>query len=264
MEKENTHILFDGEKILISPNLGRIFDFLIGIEKETEGLLGTRHQLYSAKKTIHELLNFATHLLEKYPEEKNLKAGNFFDEDITKIAEKLEHIQITRSEMIVLFASLDTLMALNAVYDLSSVDETTIRRYLMDTKKTKKFLNDFIFTRKNPFYRDNINRFSTTSNSNLRHLRNALTHFFSVRGFVLTDQSMDEKARRIEKKIKNINCLSPIELNELIKGAFRLLLIKWNDDFIADKKLFEEKIKSVKTVVERDGAILVYDKDLNI
>ncbi len=264
--QEQTHIVFDGKKVLVSPNLMPVFSFLVHIENEILGLLGVRHQLESARKGILGSLKLIVHLMEKYPIEKdNLKIESFYEEDPQLLAEKLSYVQITRSEMIVLFSNLETIMALNAIYELNSVDETLIRNRLMDQKYVKKFLNEYVLNLRNPFYRENIVRLKFVTNKDIRDLRNSLTHFFSVRGLVLADESQAELARKMEGKLKNkINFISPKEMYELLGGVYKLLLIRWNDDYVQGINDFNERIHNVRAVIERDGAMLVYTKDLKV
>jgi hypothetical protein len=260
----NTHIVFDGKKILISENLAPIFNFLVHIENEIRGLLGVRHQLESARKGLSGTLKMIKYLMEKYPEEQDgLKIDVFFEENPIGIADKLNFVQITRSEMIVLFANLETIMALNAIYELNTIDETSIIRKLMDKKYTKKFIRDYLLNIKNPFYRDNQDYLKFIQNSDIRDLRNSLAHFFSVKGITLTDEVNEDLGRKMEHKLNNkIKCLSPREMYELMQGAYTLMIIKWDKDFKENPKDFAERIDKVKQVVERDGAILVYTKDL--
>jgi hypothetical protein len=261
---EPTHIFFDGEKVFISKNLHNVFDFLVKIEKEIQGMLNMREQLETARNTISGFAKLSKLLLEKYPNNQDLKIENFFDEDPNLSIDKLDYVQISRSEMIVLFANLETMMSLKFIYDLPSVDDAVIRRALMDKKRVKKFIGNYIFNEKNPFYRDNINRFKTTSNSNLRDLRNSLTHFFSVKGFAISDKSMDIKARQLEKKFPNkVTFISPHEFNELLSGVFKLLLIEWDNDSRNHPEDFKMRIGCVSRVIEAEGPKLIYDYQLD-
>ena len=50
MEEENTHIIFDGKRVVVSPNLQQVFFFLCGIGEEIDSIFGFDKKLESIKK----------------------------------------------------------------------------------------------------------------------------------------------------------------------------------------------------------------------
>ncbi|OGF22469.1 hypothetical protein A2Y83_00110 [Candidatus Falkowbacteria bacterium RBG_13_39_14] len=108
------------------------------------------------------------------------------------------------------------------------------------------------------------------TSDDLRRLRNSLTHFFSVsQGLGISYPLLDEKSRRLEKATKfKAKFISPEDLLEILKGAAKLIIIKWstdcNDCLIKKSDEFKEKILAVKSIVEKSGAIVVKNEQINI
>ncbi len=77
MNNNSTHLVFDGKKIIISPDLTDIFSFLIEIEKEVECLLEFEKKLKNIRFSYMEILNFAQ-FLENKLKENNIDCNTTF------------------------------------------------------------------------------------------------------------------------------------------------------------------------------------------
>lgn len=268
-QQEGSHLLMNGLSMIISPDIVPVFTFLMEIEKEIESLLGFNKKLDGIKDSYLEMVAFVQFLSNKL-KENHIDFSFNFKEHPEKIADKLGfHIPL-RSQMIVLFASLDVLFNLHTVYENETCDNDKLRDLTMNTDNTKKFLNCFLLNEDNQYYKDNKIRLSKIDSGKLRNLRNSLTHFFSTAGgLFITPELLREKATSFEKTLKqnkhgNIVSISPDDLHELVKSANILQMRKWSDDFKNSSADFKRKIQFVIDVVKREGAIVVLDKDTNI
>src|SRR3989344_3476314 len=106
MTEESTHLIFDGKKMVISPDIMPVFSFLIEIEKEIESFLGFNKKLDDIKDSHLEMINFVQFLSNKL-KENNVDFQYKFKEHPEKFADKLDFHVPLRSQVIVLFASLD-------------------------------------------------------------------------------------------------------------------------------------------------------------
>lgn len=268
-QQKSTHLFFDGEKIIISPDIMPVFTFLMEIEKEIKNILEFNAKLDSIKESHLEMMNFVV-FLSDIIKKNNLDFKYNFKEHPEKIADKLTFSFPVRSQMIVLFASLEVIYSLHTAYDKETDNQDELRRNTMDNNNLKKFVNSFMLTDQNEYYKKNKVRFSKLDSTKIRDLRNSLTHFFSLSGglFVIPE-ILKEKAQGLEKILKqnkhgDIVSISPIDLNELIKSANILRMKEWSNDFQNDSVDFKRKIQFVINIVKKEGAIIVLEKDLNI
>ena len=202
--------------------------------------------------------------------ENNIDFRYTFKEHPEKFADKLNfHIPL-RSQVIVLFASLDVLFNLHMAYENETDNDDILRELTMDTNNTKNFLNIFLLNKENQYYKSN-KRLLKIDSTKLRNLRNSLTHFFSIGqgGLSLVPSLLDEKARKLENILKQnkqggVVFISPEDLYGLIKDANVLRMKKWSEDFKNNSNDFKRKMNFVIDLVKREGAIIVLNKDLNI
>ncbi|MCX6722709.1 MAG: hypothetical protein NT094_01415 [Candidatus Staskawiczbacteria bacterium] len=270
MTKESTHLVFDGKKIMISHDMVPVFSFLMEIEKEIDSLLGFNKKLNGIRESHLEMINFVGFLSNKL-KENNIDFKYNFKEHPNKIAEKLDfHIPL-RSQTIVLFASLDVLFNLHMAYENETDDDNVLKKLTMDNDNIKSFLNIFLLAEENHYYKTNKTRLSKIDSTKLRDLRNSLTHFFSIGhgGLSLAPSLLDEKARKLENILKqqkkgNVVFMSQDDLYELIKSANHLQMKKWSDNFQENNVNFKRKMNFVISLVKREGAVIMLNKDLNI
>lgn len=246
-----------------------VFNFLMEIEKEVESLLGFSKKLSSISEGYIDLINFVKFLNDKL-RENSIDYQYTFKQNPEKFVEEFKSHLPLRSQMIVLFSSLDVLFNLHMSYEYLTSDEDRLRELTMNQDNTKKFLNRFILNDDNSYYKDNKERLSKIDSSKLRGLRNSLTHFFSIGhgGLSLAPDILDDRARKLESIFKqnkngNVVFVSPKDLYGLIKEANLLRMKKWDEDFNKDRDNFKKKISFVIDLVKREGAVLVFNKDLN-
>lgn len=263
MKEESTHLVFDGKSMVVSPDIIPVFSFLMEIEKEIDSLLGVNNKITSIRENYLEMISFVEFLSNKL-KENDIDFEFTFKESPDKIADKLNfHIPL-RSQTIVLFASLEVLFSLHMAYENETDNEINLRRLIMDTDNTKKFLNTFILNEENEYYKNNRARFSKIDSTKLRNLRNSLTHFFSIGhgGLSLSPDLLSKEARSFENILKqnkkgHIVFVSPEDLYGLIKGANMLRMKKWSEDFHANSKEFKRRMNFVIGLVKKEGAVIL-------
>lgn len=269
MEDQSTHFIFDGRKVVISPDLVPILKFLQEIEKEIESFLGIEKRLKSILKQFEEIINLMEVLSQKI-KENSLDFNFTFFENPSGIVDKLKFNRPIRSEMIILFANLETLFCLFTAYENKISNEKAIRDLTMNDDAIKSFLRNFCLTEHNEWGQKNPQRLKRITINDIRKLRNSLTHFFSVhKGLGISYPTLDDKTRKLEKLIKfKSNFISPEDLYGIIKGAAMLIIKRWDEDCrqsMAKKSNdFKEKILCVKEVIANRGAVVVNNNQINI
>jgi hypothetical protein len=270
MSLNNTHIKFNENKIEITPDIVLIFTFLMEIEKEISDFIGFNEKIGSLKENYLELLNFTTFLSNKLVE-NNIDFKYSLKEDLQEVAQKFNYSTPIRSQVIVLFTSLDVLFNLHMAYEIETVDEDELRKLTMDTKQTKKFINDFLLTENNQFYKDNKIRLSKIDSGKIKELRNSLVHFFSIgqSGLSLISSKFDAEGRKFERIFKqnkkgNIIFISPEDLYGLIKSATLLRVAKWSEDCYNDNTAFKNKIRFTNELITKKGAVIIPSKQLTM
>lgn len=269
MQTQNTHFIFDGSKVMISPNLREVIIFLQEIEKEIEDFINFDKKLNSIKKQHLETIKLVEVLAGKL-KENSIDFKFTFSEPPATIADKLKIDRPIRSEMIILFANLETLFCLNIAYENKTSDEKEIIKKAMNQGNVKSFINEFCLNSKNEWCKHNQERLKHISADDLRKLRNSLTHFFSVaQGLGISYSMLDEKSRKLEKATKyKAKFVSPEDLYEIIKGAAKLMIVKWSTDcnncLTKNSDEFKDKILAVKSIVEKSGAIVIKNNQINI
>lgn len=267
-QKEKTHLIFDGEKVVISSDLVGVFQFLMEIDKEVESFLGFEKKLGSIRKQYLETINLIQFLAKKL-QDNNIDFKFDLSEKPETIADKLKLHLPTRSQMIVLFSSLETLFCLNIAYQNKTDNDNSIRKAAMDSKVVKKFLNSYCLTDKNEWYKENKERFHVSAKQ-LRDFRNSLIHFFSVSSDIsIVPSVLASKARKLEKLLKekgkkNVAFISPEDLHSLVGKAAMLMVKEWSNDSLHDPIEFKERVLSVESVIKKNGVILVENKQLNL
>jgi len=269
MESKSTHFIFDGEKIIISPNLRPIVDFLQEIEKEIESFLGFNKKLESIRKQHLETLKLVE-ILAKKLKENSIDFSFTLSEQPASIADKLRLYRPIRSEMIVLFAYLETLIRLNFAYENKIDDGEKIRKLTLNQSVWKSFYNNFCLTENNPWGQQNLERLKHINAQDLKYLRNSLTHFFSVdKCLGVSYAILDTKSRKLEQKTNfKAKFISPEDLYEIIRGSALLMIKKWNDDCrksLASNSIeFKERILTVNSLIKKSGPVIIKNKQVNI
>ncbi len=255
MEK-HTNIRIDGKSIVISPDLTGIFNFIMNIDEEVKNFLSFCDKLKDIGEQYLELMDFAKRQAEML-NKHSIKCDFQFKEDPSSIANKLTLIPPLRSQMIVLFAYLETLRVLWTAYDIGTDDEQQLRNASDDA--IDSFIETFCLSKENSWYKNNSKRGGKIGKKDLRYLRNSLTHSFSLsKSNLALVGSFDEKADDLRKKTNNIfQAISPMDLYEICVSAFLLILEKWNDDCRSDE--FQKKIEHVKKLIKVKAPIEIHN-----
>jgi len=269
MENKSVQFIFDGDKVIISPNLIPIIKFLEEIEKEIETFLKFDKKLETIKKQYTEIVGLIRELGKKI-KENSIDFKYTLSEDPSTIVDKLSISRPIRSEIIILFAYLEVLLCLNIAYENKISNQKTIINKTMDKKIITSFYNDFCLNKENEWGQRNPERLKNITADNLRKLRNSLTHFFAVdRDIFLSYAILDTKSRKLEK-ITNfkVKFVSPEDLYEIIRGAGILMIKKWDSDYkeslTENSEDFKEKILSALDIVKTYAPVIVKEGEINI
>jgi hypothetical protein len=269
MKNRSTHFIFDGNEIVISHDLRPIIVFLQEIEKEIENFLGFEKKLESIRKQYKETIELVQVLAKKL-KENSIDFKFTLSEHPATIADKLVMNGPIRSEIIVLFANLETLLCLNIAYENKTSDKDIIREKAKDRKVIKAFYDDFCLNQENEWSKKNPERLKQITADDLRKLRNSLTHFFSTdKAISIAHTTLDDKSRKLEQATNfKIKFISPEDLYEIIKGAAILMIKKWSDDCIDSlnrhSNEFKEKILSINKIIEDHGVEIIKNDQINI
>ncbi len=269
MENKSTHFIFDGEKIMVSSDVMPIVNFLSEIEKEIRTVLDFEKKLESIMKQYEETVEFIE-LLSTKLKENSIDFKFTFTEHPSEIIKKLKIDRPIRSEMVMLFANLETLLRLNFAYDNKISDGDEIRKLAIKEEAWLPFYNNFCLNVNNEWVKNNQGRAEHITVQDLRYLRNSLTHFFSVdKGIGLSYAVLDQKSRRLEEMTNFMaKFISPEDMYEIIKSAAKLIIEKWDKDcresFKNNSSDFKDKILCVKNLVHNSGIIIVKNEDIKI
>lgn len=268
---ENTHVVYDGKQIVISPNLVEIFNFLSNVGKEIEDLLSLENKLVNIQKGYNDLLNFTTIIIKKVEENKIDFSSELTMKDIENSLKMFHGFNLPiRSIMIVLFSYIEVLYCINIAYLNQISDTSSIIQFARNEKNVKKFLNNYMLNDKNSFYKSNSKRFSKISAQQIRELRNLLVHFFSTNTEIsISSSKFNEKARIIESELEkngqpNLIFLSINDLYDLIKNASNLILIEWTNDCKKEPEKFKNKIVCVKKLITTVGSVFLPKININV
>lgn len=265
-----THFYFKDNNAYVSKDLKQTITFLMGIENEIKTVLGFKDKIKELYNHYRDLLS-CTAEMAKLLKENNIKFEYKLKDKPEAIIEKTRLEIPIRSQLIILFASLEVLYFFDLAYKNETADDNTLRTLAMDNKNLKKFLNSFLLNEQNEFYKKEIKRFSKIHSRMLRELRNSLTHFFSINGgdlFIVQDHD-SEKVTKLEalfkkNKMGEIISMSPGDLEALVEGAHKVIFKIWDEDFRMDPQKFQRKIQFVIELVKLKGAYMVKEGDINL
>lgn len=263
MNKEDpTHVLFDWEKIIVSPNLIKIFEFLSDIDKEIWSILNFQSQLNNIRESFLNTLE-ATEYLAKKIEENNIEINFKTKEDLTKISDKFEFNLPIRSQFIILFSYLEVLFILVTSFEREIDDNDKLRDFCMNKENTRKFISDFILNISNDYFKENTKKFWWITPTGLRDLRNSLIHFFSVSWKItlMDDRNEKENNKLINKFranwINDVNFITSQDLYKLLSKWTILFIKNLSNTFLTNPKVFERKIKYTKKIVDTYASVLL-------
>lgn len=263
---ESTHFVFDGHQIQISPNIRKVFDFLIEMEKESDAIFGVEKRLQEARDYYRDLLGLTTEL-SRVLKENNIEGWSFdFKKDPRNFTEVLAYHVPVRTQMILLFTQLEVMYFLYIAYTKEIDGEVELREVAMkDEKLRKAFIRQFLLSVDNEYYKQHSKRLSKLDAGKIIRLRNSLVHFFSLSSdsIGIHADPFSNDARKFEqyakdKKHGSLVMMSPSDLHELIKSAYIILFKHWTNDTLLDNPTFKRKIEYVNNVVSEYGAVVVY------
>jgi len=261
--KKDTSFVFDEGKIKISPDLWPIINFILNIEKEIDFILGFKGRLESIRKQYAETIELIRTLAQKI-KENSIDFNFVLSESPSAFIDKLKIDYPLRSKMIILFAYIETLRCFNIAYENKTSDDKKIKKIAREN--ITPFIRDFCLDNNNDWVKNNRERASKITPDYLWKLRCSLTHFFSVtKDMAIADENLEEKSRKLETfTVFKIKFISPEDLSEIIKGAGKVMIKRWTNDYKKNPEEFKGKISFVKDIVEKNGAVLVKNKELNI
>lgn len=250
---KSSYINFDGKKIFISHDLREVFDFLIEIKKEVNSFLEREEQSEKIRKQLLKFIDSA--------QEHNIDFNFEMSESIKIISNKLKVHRSPRSELIILFAYLETLRCLWVAYDFKTSEREKLRN--ASDEKIDIFFKEFCLCKKNKWVRNNSKRSGKIGAKRLRELRNSLTHFFSISKLGIVTSGSEDDIQKVGKMTNNrVQAITPKDLSEITAGVFEILIKKWSDDCkesLDNGHLdFKERIKCVNVLVEDCGAKILY------
>lgn len=263
VKKNNqSHITWDGEKILVSSDLVSVVQFLSDIEHEVTGVLSVNNRLASISDGVSDVLKVLLNLfsrLEKH--EPNIKKEKFKlskTKGLSSLIKKLEGIFSPRSQMIVLMSSLEVLLAFYVAYEYEiSSKKEVIEKMTGKKNKATEFLDKFVLTKDNAYFNKKYKKLSKIKSSDFRKLRNDLVHFFSVTEKFIISYDKQPGEKFIKEKIPSVLFLSVTDLASLVKDAHLLMISNWINDFHKDATAFNNKIKHVGSIVDNFAAKMI-------
>lgn len=268
----NIDFYIEDNKVFVSEDLQQTITFLMEIENEIETVLGFKDKIKELYDHYKDLLG-CTAEMAKIMKENEIEFKYNLKYKPEAIIEKTRLEVPIRSQLIILFASLEVLYFFDLAYENETTDENALRNLAMDSKNLKKFLNSFLLTEQNEFYKKDIKRFSKINSKMLRELRNSLTHFFSINAgnlFIVQDHD-SEKIKKLEalfkikrNKMRDTISISPDDLSKLVEGAHKVIFKIWDNDFRMDPQKFQRKIQFIKELVKIKGAYMVKEDDINL
>lgn len=269
MSKSDSHFLKFDNEVHISSDLTPVIKFMQAIEEEIETMTSMPDKFESVQGYYLDLLNYIKYLGDKL--KKNSIEDTFEPEkDLTKINGSLDYEQPVRAQFIIIFAYLETLFCLIVAYQDEISKKSKLINQTNDRTRIKKLINRYCLNADNEWVKDNKKRANNISANDIRDLRNSLTHFFSLsKSLGVTSSYLEEQSRRLEEKANNsFSILSPKDLREMVRGAGKIMILEWNNDCRnslenGDNK-FNQKISCVKSIVQRHGAMIVKNEDINL
>jgi hypothetical protein len=257
-------------ELVISDDYETIIKFLESVERECRDIIRIPELLDELRNHFDKHINLIVQLAS------TLKANG-----INEVFKLEAHPEVTikllesgyplRSKFIILFSYLEVLFMVNAAYLTETADKKILKDFRMNTNEFKNFVNGFILTQKNQYYKQNEKKFCKLNSRKMIDLRNNLVHFFSVSddgvslfpGIAKTQQKKLNQ-NLLDNGVKSMVFIDELELFELIKGAGHILLNIWIDEYKKDGERFNRKMNCVKLLVEQNGAVECNLADLNL
>lgn len=154
-KKESTHVVFDGEKVVISHNLVDTFVFLMEILKEIETQLGFEEKILRIREKYKDILGELSQMGEVLVDQKIDYKYNITEDTLT-IIKDFSAQPFPRSQMICLFAYMETIFSLVTIYNREIMDEKEIIKFT--NKDIRDLITTLILSEDNEYYMINKDR----------------------------------------------------------------------------------------------------------
>jgi hypothetical protein len=255
-------------ELTISENMLPVIKFIDEIDKEVSDLFyfyDNQNVLIDAYK---QLLSFSKFACREF-EARRISLDSYSFDLIKPATEALvQQEQPVRCQMIAVFAYLETLFALYLAYTKCIFSLGSIKNEASNDNNKKKFINSYLLTSDNIYYKQH-RKFVRLDSAKVIHLRNILTHFFSVtdKHIIINSEntkSIENKLYAVlkEQKMGDIVNLSPRELQSLVKEAGIVMITKWSEESKNNNVEFSRKISFVQKIVHEYGAVIVSQKEM--
>lgn len=261
------------DKIILSPDLIDIINFLAELTNEMELLVNLENRISSIQKGFDTLVKVCS-IQSKLLKENEINYS--IDEPIHELEPTFKKLhnysEPTRSIMVALFTKIEVMFCLYIAYEFETDKTDQVIRIAtrQNDKEILKFFNMYFLTKNNNYYKKNSEKFSKISAKKFRLLRNSLIHFFStINSIILYQSSNINGAIKANSKFKakdynNKVFISPSDLFELIKASFNLLFEKWETDSKENPDIFTKKIAFVKSIVKEKSSVSIRDSEWEI
>jgi len=250
------HMIFNWKEIYISETLSETVVFLWDIEKEIKQFLSYPSKISSIGDKLSTILDDLK-WLSQLVQHNNIKYQYNITQETIKIVDEIETIQIPRSQIICLFAYMETIFCLLTVFNNKLDDDNAI--IFQSNRELKKYINKYILTEKNGFYKENKSKLQHLQAQDILDIRNGLTHFYSVSDKIgiVQDSDMDD-TKELEKALddvwKKYIFLCPNDILELIRNSIINIFIEWSDMTYNRPSEFKENFIFVEKIVKRKSA----------
>ena len=262
------------DKAVISPSLGEITVFLGDIDKEIRSMIFLKDNLEEVRmsvwKTFEDIEKIVSELWELL-ETKRLKetAKKTILDHVNETNETINSINsqnafAIRSQMICLFAYMETLASIITVYD----EGLSLRDNIMEKTKNnlKKWIKKYLLTDENDYFSQHREVYKNIWPQDIKDVRNSLTHFYSpskLKKIVLVTASVWDKPEKLKKIFKSMKWykgtvpLSPQDFYHLLAWAQKKILFDRADESEKDMETFRKKIDLVNEVFNASGTKMI-------
>lgn len=243
---------YDNRSIHISVNLKDCFLFLADIEKEIHEMLGYHKKLTSIREKFSKIMDgFGGLYIEAQSKWLEYDMSFLKDPSLIEIVTDFNSNQIIRSQMICVFAYMETLFCILTVYIHELEDEEAIK--CQSNKDLKMFISKYLLHPTNGYYKLHVDRFRKIVPDEILTLRNLLTHFYSVGSWIvlvndLDDEEVKKLAQEFMEKIGPV-FMTPEDFLGLLNGCMNLLFQEWTNTSNKQSEEFNRKFSFVEKIV---------------
>lgn len=253
------HLVFNWKEVYISETLAQTVVFLWDIEKEVKQFLSYPWKISSIGTKLLIIIDDLKWLSELI-QENNIHYKYNITEETMKIVDEIEKISLPRSQIICLFAYMETIFCLLTVFSHKLENEQEI--IVQSNRDLQKFINKYILTNNNAFYKKHKDKLKHIKAIDILELRNKLTHFYSVWDKIglVSDWPVEQIKKMEELLLGNwyrYIFITPNELFELLRNSVINIFIERTNLTLHQPNEFKERIIFVEKIVQRKSAEMV-------